>query len=109
MLNRFEEKVKKIEEFVNALNNFDKTLKDIGTTYYYFNNYLNFKKHIAFLLDSWMKEAETQLHDIKNNSDKMTPEDRVSYTMDLREDIHDKVDVLLDYVKQEEELLPQGN
>ena len=55
-----------------------------------------------------MKEAETQLHDIKNNSDKMTPEDRVSYTMDLREDIHDKVDVLLDYVKQEQELLPQG-
>merc|ERR1719510_1121668 len=85
---RFDEKVKKIEEFVNALNNFDKTLKDI---------------------DSWMKEAETQLHDIKNNSDKMTPEDRVSYTMDLREDIHDKVDVLLDYVKQEEELLPQGD
>ena len=33
MLNRFEEKVKKIEEFVNALNNFDKTLKDIGTIF----------------------------------------------------------------------------
>lgn len=61
-----------------------------------------------FLLDSWMKEAETQLSELKNNSDKMTPEDRVSYTMDLREDIHDKVDVLLDYVKQEQELLPQG-
>jgi len=88
VLNRFEEKVKKIEEFVNALNNFDKTLKDI---------------------DSWMKEAETQLSELKNNSDKMTPEDRVSYTMDLREDIHDKVDVLLDYVKQEQELLPQGD
>jgi len=88
VLNRFEEKVKKIEEFVNALNNFDKTLKDI---------------------DSWMKEAESQLSELKNNSDKMTPEDRVSYTMDLREDIHDKVDVLLDYVKQEQELLPQGD
>ena len=64
--------------------------------------------NIEYLLDSWMKEAETQLSELNNNSDKMTPEDRVSYTMDLREDIHDKVDVLLDYVKQEQELLPQG-
>ena len=56
-----------------------------------------------------MKAAETQLDDVKNKSDKMTPEDRVSYTMDLREDNHDNVDVLLDYVKQEQELLPQGN
>ena len=30
VLNRFEEKVKKIEEFVEALKNFDSTLKDIG-------------------------------------------------------------------------------
>ena len=59
-------------------------------------------------LDSWMKAAETQLDDVKNKSDKMTPEDRVTQTMDLLEDIHEKVDVLLDFVKQEEELLPQG-
>jgi len=88
VLNRFEEKVKKIEEFVEALKNFDSTLKDI---------------------DSWMKAAETQLDDVKNKSDKMTPEDRVTQTMDLLEDIHEKVDVLLDFVKQEEELLPQGD
>ena len=55
-----------------------------------------------------MKAAETQLDDVKNKSDKMTPEDRVTQTMDLLEDIHEKVDVLLDFVKQEEELLPQG-
>ena len=30
VLNRFEEKVKKIKEFVEALKNFDSTLKDIG-------------------------------------------------------------------------------
>merc|ERR1712141_518877 len=88
VLNRFEEKVKKIEEFVEALKNFDSTLKDI---------------------DSWMKAAETQLDDVKNKSDKMTPEDRVTQTMDLLEDIHEKVDVLLDFVKQEEGLLPQGD
>ena len=55
-----------------------------------------------------MKGAETQLSDVKNKSDQMTPEDRVTQTMDLLEDIHEKVDVLLDFVKQEEELLPQG-
>ena len=74
VIERFEEKVKKIEEFVSALNNFDKTLKDI---------------------DVWMKEAEANLHEIKNNSDKMTPEDRVSYTMDLREDIHENVSIVV--------------
>ena len=55
-----------------------------------------------------MKEAETQLSELKNNSDKMTPEDRVTQTMDLLEDIHEKVDIIVDFVKQEEELLPQG-
>merc|ERR1712150_348137 len=88
VLNRFEEKVKKIEEFVNALNNFDKTLKDI---------------------DSWMKEAETQLSELKNNSDKMTPEDRVSYTMDLREEIGAKVEIINAKITAEKELLPQGD
>lgn len=87
VIERFEEKVKKIEDFVTALNNFDKTLKEI---------------------DVWMKEAETQLHDIKNNSDKMTPEDRVSYTMDLREDIHANVDTIAENIKIEQDLLPQG-
>ena len=37
-----------------------------------------------------MKAAETQLDDVKNKSDKMTPEDRVTQTMDLLEDIHEK-------------------
>ena len=55
-----------------------------------------------------MKGAETQLDDVKNKSDTMTPEDRVTQTMDLLEDIHEKVDILLDFVRQEEELLPQG-
>ena len=56
-----------------------------------------------------MKGAETQLDDVKNKSDTMTPEDRVTQTMDLLEDIREKVDVLVDFVKQEEELLPQGS
>ena len=55
-----------------------------------------------------MKGAETQLSDVKNKSDQMTPEDRVTQTMDLLEDIHEKVDIIVDFVKQEEELLPQG-
>merc|ERR1711936_970021 len=57
VVSRFKEKVDKIDEFVASLDNFDKTLK---------------------MVDSWMKEADNQLNDIKNNSDTMTPEDRVS-------------------------------
>merc|ERR1711881_129520 len=76
VLDRFEEKVKNLENFVNSLKDFDQTLKDI---------------------DVWMKEAEKQLGIIKNESDKMTPEDRVSFTMDLREEIHEKVDKLTDF------------
>merc|ERR1712218_128197 len=72
VVEKFREKVEKIENFVNRLNEFDKSLKSI---------------------DVWMKEAETQLNDIKNNSDKMTPEDRVSYTMELQEDVAAKDEI----------------
>merc|ERR1719430_2143375 len=81
------QKVEKIENFVNRLNEFDKSLKSI---------------------DVWMKEAETQLNDIKNNSDKMTPEDRVSYTMELQEDVAAKVEIIKANIAGEVELLPQG-
>merc|ERR1719192_642967 len=47
VVEKFHEKVAKIENFVNKLNEFDGTLKS---------------------MDKWMKEADTQLHDIKNNS-----------------------------------------
>merc|ERR1711879_620610 len=53
--------------------------------------------------------AESQLNEIKNNSDKMTPEDRVSYTMELQEDVAAKVEVIEKNVKMEEDLLPQGD
>ncbi|XP_071744751.1 muscle-specific protein 300 kDa isoform X2 [Lepeophtheirus salmonis] len=88
VVNKFEEKVKKIETFVNSLNGFDKSLKTLNT---------------------WMTDAETQLNDIKNNSDKMTPEDRVSLTMELQEDVAAKVEIIRENIKNEEELLPQGD
>merc|ERR1712141_184313 len=81
------EDLEKIENFVNRLNEFDKSLKSI---------------------DVWMKEAETQLNDIKNNSDKMTPEDRVSYTMELQEDVAAKVEIIKANIAGETELFPQG-
>merc|ERR1711993_205065 len=87
VVEKFREKVEKIENFVNRLNEFDKSLKGI---------------------DAWMKEAETQLSDIKNNSDKMTPEDRVSYTMELQEDVAAKVEIIKANIAGETELLPQG-
>merc|ERR1711931_46970 len=87
VVGKFQEKVAKIENFVNKLNEFDGTLKS---------------------MDKWMKEADTQLHDIKNNSDKMTPEDRVSHTMELQEDVAAKVEVIKANVAAELELLPQG-
>merc|ERR1711920_770446 len=39
----------------------------------------------------------------------MTPEDRVSYTMDLREDIASKVEIIAKNIQAEQELLPQGD
>merc|ERR1712079_852017 len=87
VVEKFREKVEKIENFVNRLNEFDKSLKSI---------------------DVWTKEAETQLNDIKNNSDKMTPEDRVSYTMELQEDVAAKVEIIKANIAGEVELLPQG-
>jgi len=83
---RFDEKVKKIEDFVQSLSDFDKTLKNI---------------------DGWMKGGDVQLDDIKNHSDKMTPEDRVTNTMDLREEIAEKVEIINANIAAEKELLPQ--
>jgi len=88
VLGRFKEKVDKIDEFVIQLKEFDVTLKDI---------------------DKWMKDAETQLGEIKNASDQMTPEDRVSYTMELQEDVAAKVEIIKGFIKAEVELLPQGD
>merc|ERR1712117_399750 len=55
------------------------------------------------------KEADNQLNDIKNNSDTMTPEDRVSCTMELQEDVTAKVDIVVAAIKTENDLLPQGD
>jgi len=38
----------------------------------------------------------------------MTPEDRVSHTMELQEDVAAKVDIIKKAIGTESELLPQG-
>ncbi len=38
----------------------------------------------------------------------MTPEDRVSYTMELQEDIAAKVEIIKKAIGTESDLLPQG-
>merc|ERR1712042_20395 len=88
VLGRFKEKVDKIEAFVTKLNEFDGSIKS---------------------MDKWMKDANTQLSDIKNASDKMTPEDRVSYTMELQEDVAAKVVIIQKSIEAENDLLPQGD
>ena len=88
VLSRFKEKVDKIDEFVTELKNFDVTLKEI---------------------DAWMTGADKELDTIKTASDKMTPEDRVSYTMELTEDVEAKVDSIKKCVAAEAALLPQGD
>ena len=57
VVDRFKEKVDKIDGFVSKLQNFNKTL---------------------IMVDSWMQEADGRLDQIKNHSHEMTPEDRVS-------------------------------
>jgi len=88
VVGRLKEKVDNLDAFVTQLENFDKTLK---------------------MVDSWMKDADNQLNDIKNHSDAMTPEDRVSCTMELQEDVAQKVAICMAAIKTEADLLPQGD
>merc|ERR1712128_413243 len=60
-------------------------------------------------IDAWMTGADKELDTIKTASDKMTPEDRVSYTMELTEDVAAKVDSIKKCVAAEAVLLPQGD
>jgi len=83
----FEEKTAKVEDFCNKLKEFNFSLKTA---------------------DEWMMLATKELEDIKHSSAAMKPEDRVSRTMDLQEEIAGKVMIVEDQVKQELELLPQG-
>merc|ERR1712076_125682 len=73
VVTRFEDKVQKIVDFVGNLKAFDSSLKNI---------------------DAWMKGADANLNEIKNASGSMTPEDRVSLTMELEEDVAAKVQVI---------------
>jgi len=88
VVGRLKEKVDNLDGFVSQLETFDKTLK---------------------MVDSWMKDADNQLNEIKNHSDAMTPEDRVSCTMELQEDVAQKVEICMNAIKTEADLLPQGD
>jgi len=88
VVGQFNEKVTKVEEFVNALTEFDVSLKTI---------------------DDWMQKATAELNDIKNCSASMAPEDRVARTMDLQEDIAAKVEIIKTNTATELDLLPQGD
>jgi len=87
-IGRFGDKVKKIEDFVGSLSEFDKSLKG---------------------MDAWMKKAELALKDIQAGCDQMTPEDRVSLTMELQEDIAANVKIVQADIAREEALMPQGD
>ena len=55
-----------------------------------------------------MLGAEESLNNVKTKSDTMTPEDRVSTTMELSEDVEAKVAKIKKNNAEELELLPQG-
>merc|ERR1712027_133785 len=86
VVEQFKEKVDIIDKFCNDLKSFDGSLKTI---------------------DAWMVGATKELEDIKNASDKMSPEDRVARTMDLQEDIAEKVKIIKSSIETELALLPQ--
>merc|ERR1712141_292931 len=88
VVGRFKEKVDVIDDYVSQLNNFDVTLKTI---------------------DKWMKEADANLDEILTKSHKLTPEDRVSSTMELQEDVAEKVEIIKKAIASEVDLLPQGD
>merc|ERR1711990_936343 len=84
---RFKDTVKVIEDFCEALVNFDNSLKAV---------------------DGWKDAATAELKDIKEASGAMLPEDRVARTMDLQEDIAAKIEILKGCAATEANLLPQG-
>jgi len=79
--------VSKVREFCQDLQAFNASLRSV---------------------DTWMSGATRELEDIKSCVDKLTPEDRVSRTMDLQEDIAAKVHIIKNLVSEELQLLPQG-
>merc|ERR1711931_347588 len=85
---RFKDTVKVIEDFCEALVNFDNSLKAV---------------------DGWKDAATAELKDIKEASGAMLPEDRVARTMDLQEDIAAKLEILKQCAATEQALLPQGD
>jgi len=87
VVEQFKEKVDIIDGFCNELKSFDGNLKSV---------------------DAWMMGAAKELENIRNASDKMSPEDRVARTMDLQEDIAAKVEIIKKNVETELALLPQG-
>merc|ERR1712050_549033 len=88
VVTRFKDTVKVIEDFCEALVNFDNSLKAV---------------------DGWKDAATAELKDIKEASGAMLPEDRVARTMDLQEDIAAKLEILKGCAATEAALLPQGD
>merc|ERR1739846_220 len=88
VVTRFKDTVKVIEDFCEALVNFDNSLKAV---------------------DGWKDAATAELKDIKEASGAMLPEDRVARTMDLQEDIAAKLEILRGCAATEAALLPQGD
>merc|ERR1712025_662530 len=86
ILMKFEEKVKKIEDFCQNLECFDNTSKS---------------------LDDWMNRAANELDNIKNHSHQMVPEDRVAVCMELQEDIAAKVIVIEESIAKEQAKVKQ--
>ena len=87
VIQQFEDKVKTVENFCISLKRFNGSLQSIN---------------------SWMSEATAELNDIRESSDQMTPEDRVARTMDLQEDVADKLEIIRNCAENELKLLPQG-
>lgn len=88
LVDLFDKKVKKTEDFVKALQNFDSSLKSI---------------------DSWMQCAAKELGEIKTVSHTLSPEDRVTRSMELQEDVSAKYSIIVKNIEIELNLLPQGD
>merc|ERR1712241_494346 len=85
VLGRFKSTVQVIVALVNNLTAFDNSLKAI---------------------DAWKDAATSELKDIREASGAMLPEDRVARTMDLKEDIAAKLEILKTCAATEADLLP---
>merc|ERR1719510_1543580 len=86
ILGKTDERLVFIDDFNKRLNVFDQGLKD---------------------MENWLSEGRKRMDMIKNPPEEMSPEDRVTKSMELQEDISKKSDFTKKLEQEKEDIFPK--